>query len=244
MKKFDWMLKIPVAHRGLHSENIPENSLPAFYAACDGGYNIELDVYLLADGKVAVHHDRTLKRSCGKDIDVRTLTSSDLADCKLFGTESTIPLLSDVLTIINGKTGIVIELKNMSIKDHAMDAAVLKLLENYKGDVALQSFNPFTVKYCYEHSNRPAGLLVAWKKDGKRNLILDYFGKLHVMHICKGADFIAYNILDIDNNKYVNKYLNERKMPFLTWTVRTHEEESIARRLGANIIFEGFVPEK
>ena len=36
------------AHRGLHTEDkqIPENSLPAFAAACDAGYGMELDVQL------------------------------------------------------------------------------------------------------------------------------------------------------------------------------------------------------
>ena len=35
------------AHRGLHSEGVPENSMAAFKAALDHGYGIELDVHLL-----------------------------------------------------------------------------------------------------------------------------------------------------------------------------------------------------
>ena len=51
------------AHRGLHSEGIPENSMAAFKAALDHGYGIELDVHLLKDGNLAVIHDSLLNRT-------------------------------------------------------------------------------------------------------------------------------------------------------------------------------------
>ena len=42
------------AHRGLHDikKGIPENSIPAFQAAIEAGYGIELDVHLTKDGKL------------------------------------------------------------------------------------------------------------------------------------------------------------------------------------------------
>ena len=49
------------AHRGLHSEGVPENSLEAFRLAKENGYGFELDVHLLADGNLAVIHDSSLK---------------------------------------------------------------------------------------------------------------------------------------------------------------------------------------
>ena len=43
----------PIAHRGLwRAPARPENSLAAFEAACAGGYGVELDVRLSADGRV------------------------------------------------------------------------------------------------------------------------------------------------------------------------------------------------
>ena len=44
------------AHRGLHDNlwGIPENSLPAFQAAVDKGYGIELDVHITADHQLIV----------------------------------------------------------------------------------------------------------------------------------------------------------------------------------------------
>ena len=49
------------AHRGLHGEGIPENSMTAFTAAKDAGYGMELDVHLMKDGNLAVIHDSSLK---------------------------------------------------------------------------------------------------------------------------------------------------------------------------------------
>ena len=40
------------AHRGLHDDMIPENSMEAFRRAKEAGYGVELDVHLLKDGKL------------------------------------------------------------------------------------------------------------------------------------------------------------------------------------------------
>ena len=54
------------AHRGLHTEDgtVPENSLPAFRAAAEAGYAVEMDVHLTADDQLVVFHDDTLERMC------------------------------------------------------------------------------------------------------------------------------------------------------------------------------------
>ena len=52
------------AHRGLHDKDQgrPENSLAAFRLAAEKGFGAELDVHLMADGKLAVVHDSSLQR--------------------------------------------------------------------------------------------------------------------------------------------------------------------------------------
>ncbi len=51
------------AHRGSSADH-PENTLPAFRAAVQAGLPyLELDVWATRDGRVVVHHDRTL-RAC------------------------------------------------------------------------------------------------------------------------------------------------------------------------------------
>ena len=75
------------AHRGLHSNGIPENSMAAFEAAKNAGYGVELDVHLLADGNLAVIHDSLLKRTTGRDGVVEDLTRGELKDIYLCSNE-------------------------------------------------------------------------------------------------------------------------------------------------------------
>ena len=41
---FQWLFARPIAHRGLHNEEFPENSMPAYQLAIDNDFNIEIDV--------------------------------------------------------------------------------------------------------------------------------------------------------------------------------------------------------
>ena len=66
------------AHRGLHGNGVPENSLLAFELACQRGDGIELDVQLSRDGVVMVFHDYTLNRVTGVDKKLCDLDASEL----------------------------------------------------------------------------------------------------------------------------------------------------------------------
>ena len=95
------------AHRGLHGEGIPENSMAAFRASLAGGYGIELDIHLLADGNLAVIHDSALKRTTGKEGFVEDLTTEQLKDFPLEGTQEVIPTFSQVLELYDGKAPLI-----------------------------------------------------------------------------------------------------------------------------------------
>ena len=57
------------AHRGYHDKpRIPENSMAAFRRAIENGFGAELDVHLMKDGRLAVIHDASLKRTAGADV--------------------------------------------------------------------------------------------------------------------------------------------------------------------------------
>ena len=100
------------AHRGYHDKpNIPENSMAAFRRAIEHGYGAELDVHLMKDGRLAVIHDASLKRTAGADVLVEDLTAEELKQYRLEGTQEQIPLLEEVLPLFQGKTPLIIELK-------------------------------------------------------------------------------------------------------------------------------------
>ena len=58
------------AHRGLHGNGVPENSMQAFWLALEQGFGIEFDVHLMADGNLAIIHDASLKRTAGADVHI------------------------------------------------------------------------------------------------------------------------------------------------------------------------------
>lgn len=115
-KKWAPFVQWDYAHRGLHDNlwGVPENSLPAFQAAMDKGYGIELDVHLTADNELVVHHDDTLYRMCHVERDIKDMTLKEIRQYTLLGTEEKIPTLQEVLDLVNGRVPLLIELKTES----------------------------------------------------------------------------------------------------------------------------------
>ena len=66
------------AHRGLHGNGVPENSMQAFRLAKEAGCGIEFDVHLMADGNLAVIHDASLKRTAGAEVYIEDLEVNQL----------------------------------------------------------------------------------------------------------------------------------------------------------------------
>lgn len=101
------------AHRGFFTpdQRIPENSMPAFLAAAENGYGIEMDIQLTKDNQVVVFHDHTLTRMCGIDLPVRELTYEELQKFPLAGTQERIPLFKDVLKAVHGRVPLLVEIK-------------------------------------------------------------------------------------------------------------------------------------
>ncbi len=141
------------AHRGLHSRDcaVPENSLEAFRLAANAGYGIELDVQLSKDGQVVVFHDDSLDRVCGVHAGVAELTLEELQNLRLCGTDYTIPLFSHVLEVVHGRSPLIVELKNGK-RNRELCEKTYRQLESYRGDVCVESFNPFIVAWFRFHA--------------------------------------------------------------------------------------------
>lgn len=240
--KFDWLFNSPIAHRGLHDEKYPENSMPAFAKAIEYGFNIEIDVHLTADKQIVVFHDDNLKRVCGLDKPVKACTLKELKKLRLCGSEYAIPTLDEFLELVKGQVGILCEIKGVLPWELDISKAVLDRLKNYDGNIALQSFNFGAVRYCIKHSDLPCGQLCTWhgtKPGQSRSHLVDFMGKLWVLRISK-PHFAAYDVRAMDKrypeNKYVKKW--NKRLPFLIWTVNDEEKLKIALEYANNIIFE------
>ena len=233
----DWLFNTPIAHRGLHDDRLAENSFSAYRAAIDKGLNIEIDVHITTDGTVFVFHDDTLKRVCGIDKHTNSLTAAELGDCHLCGTEDTIPTFADFLKLVDGKVGILIELKTCK-NYRRLCEGVAKDLEGYTGNYAIQSFSPFIVKWFEtNHPEMTTGLLsLNYRHYG----LIGICGALMTSGKYMGLklDFISFDITGLKAAKSVQKRHREGK-PLLVWTINTPERLQLAKEMGAdNIICE------
>src|SRR5581483_884504 len=100
----------PIAHRGLHDDRIPENSLAAFALAIEAGYAIECDVQVTDEGEVVVFHDRTLARMCARSETIERLTRAVLPNIRLHSSDEHIPTLREVLNLVAGRVPVFIDL--------------------------------------------------------------------------------------------------------------------------------------
>ena len=233
------------AHRGLHGNGIPENSMAAFRASLDHGYGIELDVHLLADGNLAVIHDSLLNRTTGQPGRIEDLTTEDLKNYRLEGTEETIPEFLDVLTLYSGKAPLIVELKPVDGNHAALTEAVCRMMDTYKGPYCLESFDPRCVAWLYK--NRPdiiRGQLTENFFKSKSDLP-DYlkFALRHCLtNIMCVPDFVAYKFADRKDTVSVKLCRKLWKAKTVTWTLKTKEEYDTAVSEGWIPIFEGFEP--
>lgn len=234
-----WLVCQPIAHRGFYDKDAPENSLPAFQNAIDNGYAIELDVQMIADGTLVVFHDESLSRLTNNDGYLKFLNKSDLEILTLKGSKERIPTFEEVLSFINGRTPILIEIKNKG-KVGQLEQKVIDLLKDYKGEFAVESFNPYMLQYFEKHApNFLRGQLAGYLKKEKMPFFQRYALKRMLLnkHVSK-PDFIVYEAKYLPN-RFVKKF---KTLPLIAWTVKSQREYLKVVKYCDNIIFEDFEP--
>lgn len=234
-----WLVERCIAHRGLHTETLPENSIGAFENAIKNGYPIELDVHIISDGTIVVFHDETLSRITNKDGYVKNLTKNELKDYYLNNTKYTIPTFDEVLEVVKGQVPILIEIKNTG-KVGDFESRLVKTLNSYNGEYAIQSFNPFVLEWFKKNApNILRGQLSSFFK-GEKLAFVKKFALKRLFFNKKIAcpNFISYDAKNLPN-RFVKKYKN---LPLLAWTVRSQDEYLKIVKYCDNVIFENFEP--
>lgn len=142
------------AHRGLFGKDQcpPENSLPAFAAAAQNGYGIELDVQFTSDHRLVVFHDDTLDRMTPAKGFVHDMDWAHFSALPLAGSEEHPPLFADMLRTVaeaNPATPLIVEIKSRSEYSQTyleeLCRATLAELKTYPGPYCLESFDPRVV---------------------------------------------------------------------------------------------------
>jgi len=236
-----WITARPIAHRGLFdpARGIPENSLAAVAAACDAGYAMELDLRAISGG-AAVFHDSRLERMTGSPGPIARLSPSDLRHIRLSDTNEPIPLLKDVLALVRGRVPLMLEIKNDAAAG-AFEKTVLEGLSGYRGEIAVVSFNPFSLRsFAARAPQIPRGQtagpfagpgLPLWRRALRRYFLLNAVSR---------PDFLLY---DLDGLPCWSVSWRRRLgAKVVAYTVRDAAGAAKARAVADNFIFEGIRP--
>jgi len=239
MPDIDWIVNTAIAHRGLHDDKVPENSLLAFSKAIECGYVIELDVRLSSDEEVVVFHDNDLSRITGKYETVESQTASRLKTLRLLESNEKIPVFSEVLEVASGRAPILIEIKN-KLSVGSLERKLAESLRKYKGEYAVQSFNPNSLRWYHDnfpHISRgqlscdfKSEIMPLYKKWLLRNMLMNWVSK---------PNFIAYDI----NSIPCWATSRQKDTPILAWTVDSQEKMDLAKTYADSIIFENIMPD-
>jgi len=243
-------LRVPLAHRALHdvSAGRPENSRAAVRAAVARGYGIEIDIQPSSDGVAMVFHDVMLDRLTGESGPVRQRSCAELAGIALTGGDEGIPTLAQVLSDVDDRTPVLIEIKDqdgaMGANVGDLEAAIARDLAGYDGPVAVMSFNPHSVAAMAELA---PGITRGLTTSG---YLAEHWPTLpeHVRQHLRGmpdldrldVSFISHDARDLQSDRVAA--VRQSGLPILCWTIRSVEDETKAREVADNITFEGYLP--
>ncbi len=248
MNGLDWLTARPIAHRGLHdaAAGVIENTASAFNAAIAGGYGIETDLQISADGEAMVHHDDALGRLTEGSARLADMTAAEIKAVRFMASSDRILTLGELCELVGGRATLVLELKSRFDGDRKLVQRVAAVLANYAGPVAVMSFDPSLIEAARQIAPGLTRGIVAERHYAHRAWDrLPPSEKRHMAHLLHALrtrpQFVAYSVKDLP----AAAPLIARMMfgrPLLTWTVRSEADRRCAARWADQIIFEGIRP--
>ncbi len=228
------------AHRGLFdNKRIVENTINAFKKALIENLNIELDIRTTKDNKIIVFHDSNIERLTGINRLVKDMTYDELSKVNLLNTTDKIPLLEDVLKLVNNRVTLLIELKENFNSNILKEFN--KLLLDYNGKVLLQSFNALILKKMAltRLKRYKMGILLTNDYNGFKRSLYDVFTYKYLIKQ-KYISFIS------SPKELVLKVKNISNKELFIWTIKTKEEFIEYKKYSNNLICneKGIVKDK
>ena len=241
----DWLTARPIAHRGLHdaAAGVIENTPSAFRAAIAGGYGIECDLQISADGEAMVHHDDALGRLTDGAGRLDTMTAEALQRVAFKATADRMLTLGELCDLVAGRTTLVIELKGGFAGDTRLAARTAeragRLWRPGRGDVVRPRPDGGVATVSRPRSRS------AWSGCGATptRRLPAHMSALRYLRQALAArlQFLAYRVADLTPLRRCWRAMLLR-WPVLTWTVRSPEDRSRAASYADQMIFEGFRP--
>ncbi len=233
VKSDHWLIeyngkKNQIQHRGIADSSLKEHSREAFEKCVQLNKVIEFDV-IRYEGKIVCYHDDGITKKLGQKKSI-----SEKPDIK------NSLLLGEILSIVNGKVPIIIDIKDFSLFDRSFEDEIMNELCNYEGDFAVQSFNTLVNMYFmsrYEHVVRGQ---VGHSLNGLKKL------RKVILTICNFCLFYRgrpdYIVYDLDPNVYLlSKFNNILGLPVIGYTALSEEDIIAYSSFFDNFIVEGEV---
>jgi glycerophosphoryl diester phosphodiesterase len=242
-----WLTARPIAHRGLHNATagVIENTASAFSAAIAGGYGIETDLQISADGEVMVHHDDALGRLTEGSGRLSDMAAAEIKRVRFKTSADRILSLGELCDLVGGRATLVLELKSHFDGDRRLVQRSADVLANYARPVAVMSFDPAmieVVRWIAPHLTRgivaerhyPHHEWDRFPRSEKRRMAFLLHANRTRPH------FIAYGVKDLPAVAPLIARMIFR-LPLLTWTVRNDDDRRRAR-WADQMIFEDIRP--
>ena len=135
-----------------------ENTVSCISRSLDKGVeSLEIDVHLTSDSRIVVCHDETVDRTTNGNGKISEMTFEQLRTLCIVDedgneTDETIPELCEILELIDGKSHLLLEIKNKANCVGALERAVVDVLNRFKAHnwVTVQSFGDKTLEAIHQ----------------------------------------------------------------------------------------------
>lgn len=215
------MLASKYAHRGIYdNKTVFENTLSAFENAINRNKAIELDLRITKDKIIVVAHDADLKRLNGSKLNIASLTYEELKQYP-FENGDVIPMFSELLSLVRGRVPLLIEVKYMTNNKEAC-MYIYELLSDYKGEYAIQSFNPFVLTWFkrFTPNTLRGQLLMPINRYGY--MVVGIFMHTFILHLFTKPTFYSYE-KKMGRNKFTRFIYSHIAGHIAVWTLKPDE---------------------
>lgn len=221
-----------IGHRGAMGHET-ENSLASIQKALDLGVDmIEIDVFKISSSEIVVFHDDTVDRLTNGPGKIEEYNIFDLNQLILDGGHK-IPMLQDVLKLIDNKVALNIELKGANTSDRVnfiMDYYIKE--KNWSPEnFIISSFNWEELK-AMRKINKDVAIAVLTEEN-----------PIDAIAIAKELNAVAINPYFKNLNLEVANEIRDAGFKIYTWTVNEPEDINAMKRIGVDGIITNF-PER
>lgn len=148
LKRNSVLLDLPIAHKGMFGKynniNIPDNSFESIKLSIENNVPFEIDIIKTKDDIPIVHHNFTISIE-NQDVAIGELTLDTLKRYMEKGIINFVTL-EECIAMNNGQVPMILDFKETSFfRMTKYRKNLVSLLKDYRGEYAIQSFNPFFV---------------------------------------------------------------------------------------------------